>query len=92
LLTPTQLLIQGQWWSNLSIHLLHTEQCLDLVVRIIKQSGHNYALSTTSNNSIKSTPSLFIYPGLLQTETDSANTQIEVIIILAIIYQSFRCG
>ena len=28
-LIPTQLLIQGQWWSYNETHLLHIKQCLD---------------------------------------------------------------
>ena len=27
---PIQLLIQGQWWSNIDTHQLHIEQCFDL--------------------------------------------------------------
>jgi len=41
LFTPTQLLIQGQWWSNLSTQWLQVLQCLERGVLIVKQSGHN---------------------------------------------------
>jgi hypothetical protein len=40
LLAPTQLLIQGQWWSKRSTHLLHIAQCFDLAERNTSQSGH----------------------------------------------------
>ena len=40
LLTPTQLLIQGQWWSQFSTHLLQNLQCRMRLVRAISQIGH----------------------------------------------------
>jgi hypothetical protein len=30
---PTQLFIQGQWWSNLSQHLLQIAQCFERAER-----------------------------------------------------------
>ena len=42
LFIPTQLSVQGQWWSNLSTHLLQIEQCRDLGVRTISQSGQSW--------------------------------------------------
>jgi len=40
LLTPTQLLIHGQWWSNLSTQRLQIAQCLLLGVLSTSHSGH----------------------------------------------------
>lgn len=40
---PTQLLIQGQWWSNLSTHWLHIAQWRDLADLITLHSGHKSA-------------------------------------------------
>lgn len=54
LLMPMQLFIQGQWWSNLSTHWLQVPQCLDLGVRTISQSGHNYTGSMSYINFKKS--------------------------------------
>ena len=51
--TPTQLLIQGQWWSKRSTQRLQTAQCLERGVLTIKQSGHNYIGSISYNNSKK---------------------------------------
>ena len=40
LFTPTQLFIQGQWWSNLSTQRLQIAQCLLRGVRKTSHSGH----------------------------------------------------
>ena len=37
---PTQLLSQGQWWSNLSTHRLQIAQWRERGVRSTRQSGH----------------------------------------------------
>lgn len=42
-LQPTQLLIQGQWWSNRSTHWLQMAQCLDLGDLITLHSGQRSA-------------------------------------------------
>lgn len=52
-LTPTQLLIQGQWWSNLSTHQLQIAQCLDLGDLITLQSGQMSVGFILRSNSIK---------------------------------------
>ena len=39
---PTQLSTHGQWWSNFATHLLHTEQCLDLRGRRMRQVVQNW--------------------------------------------------
>lgn len=51
-LTPTQLLIQGQWWSNLSTHLEQILQCLLLGVLITPHSGQRQLASNTDKSSI----------------------------------------
>lgn len=40
LLTPTQLFIHGQWWSNRSTHRLQIAQCLLRGVLRTSHSGH----------------------------------------------------
>lgn len=64
--TPTQLLTQGQWWSNLSTHLLQIEQCLDLAVLITLQSGHKLVGWNLSSRVKKLISVYFKYPGSLQ--------------------------
>lgn len=54
-LIPTQLLIQGQWWSNRSTHTLQMAQCLDLGVLMTWQSGHksvgvNFCISSKKSS------------------------------------------
>ena len=61
---PTQLFIHGQWWSNLSTHMLHIAQCLLLDVRITLQSGHISHGCTFLRSSIKEC-SGFNLPGSL---------------------------
>lgn len=51
---PTQLLIQGQWWSKRSTHRLQIAQCRERIVRIILQSGHNSVGLKFYSNSRKS--------------------------------------
>lgn len=40
-LAPMQFATQGQWWSNLATHWLHTEQCFDRIGRLTKQAEQN---------------------------------------------------
>lgn len=54
LFIPTQLSVQGQWWSNLSTHLLQIEQCRDLGVRTISQSGQSWTGSMSCKRFRKS--------------------------------------
>lgn len=63
--SPTQLLIQGQWWSNLSTHLLQIEQCFDLSVLITSHSGHNWVESNFESSSMKGIYGFVKYPGFL---------------------------
>lgn len=66
-LIPTQLFIQGQWWSNLSTHLLHIAQCLLLADLITSHSGHRSIGLISLKSSIKSCPSQGLsFPGSLQ--------------------------
>ena len=64
LFTPTQLFIQGQWWSNLSTHLLQMAQCLLLGVLRTSHSGHISQgwtldkISINSNSGLKNPGSL----------------------------------
>lgn len=65
LLTPTQLLIQGQWWSNRSTHLLHIAQCLLRGVRRTSHSGHishgcTFESTSMNSNSGRMNPGSFI--------------------------------
>ena len=63
---PTQLLIQGQWWSNLSTHLLQMLQCLDRLVLMTSQSGHNRTGSKVLSSCKKLTLVGFsMYPGFV---------------------------
>ena len=63
--TPTQLLIQGQWWSKRSTHMLQMAQCLLRGVRITLQSGHISQGCTLRSRSINGN-SGFKRPGSLQ--------------------------
>ena len=72
LCTPTQLLIQGQWWSNLSTHLLQIAQCLLRGVRKISQSGHISQGCTLESTSIKGYFGRKI-PGSLELAVKNAN-------------------
>ena len=47
---PTQLLIHWQWWSNLSTHQLHMQQCLESAEHITSQAGHSIFGSNFSTN------------------------------------------
>ena len=87
LFAPTQLLIHGQWWSNLSTQRLHTEQCLLRDVRIVKQSAHNWVHSTTSRSWRKSILSLEMYPGSRPTDKARQTKHVKVETALTMIYQ-----
>lgn len=50
---PTQLLIQGQWWSNRSTHLLQVAQWRERGVRMVKHYAHSYVLSIASTMYMK---------------------------------------
>lgn len=78
---PTQLLIQGQWWSNLSTHLLQVAQCLDLGVLMTSQSGHISAGCTFSSRLMNGNSGL-MYPGslLLAMKNAIAKTNERIVI------------
>lgn len=68
-LSPTQLLIQMQWWSNLLTHLLQVKQWRELLVQITSQDGQRMLGSYFSNSYSK----LLLFgfyktPGLLLAE------------------------
>lgn len=65
---PTQLLIQGQWWSKRSTHLLQIAQCLERGVLITLQSGHKSAGLIFESRSMKEKLSFSGYknPGSFQ--------------------------
>lgn len=66
LAVPTQLFIQGQWWSNLSTHRLQIEQWRDRSVLTTSQSGHNRTGSNYSSSCMNVTPVGFLRkPGSL---------------------------
>mmetsp|Transcript_33079 Transcript_33079/g.37972 ORF Transcript_33079/g.37972 Transcript_33079/m.37972 type:complete len:132 (+) Transcript_33079:379-774(+) len=73
-LTPTQLLIQGQWWSNLSTHLLQMLQCLDRGVRITSHSGQSIVESNLSSRDKKGILGFSRNPGFLQEPSRSKST------------------
>tara|TARA_B110000285_G_scaffold215060_1_gene261031 strand:- start:249 stop:536 length:288 start_codon:yes stop_codon:yes gene_type:complete len=67
---PTQLLIQGQWWSNLSTHVLQIEQCLDLADLITLQVGQRSAGLMSFSIVMKLIPSAgFSTPAFLHEAT-----------------------
>lgn len=61
-LIPTQLLIQGQWWSNRSTQRWQTWQWRDLLVFRMPHSGHSYVASNSLSSFIKGTCA-WICPG-----------------------------
>lgn len=56
LLTPTQLLIQGQWWSKRSTQTLQMAQWRDRGVRMTLQSGQRSVGENLYRSSKKSSP------------------------------------
>ena len=59
--------IQGQWWSNLSTHLLHIAQCLLLADLITLHSGHRSAGLISLRRSMNGCPENYLRaPGSLQ--------------------------
>lgn len=79
---PTQLLIHGQWWSNLSTHLLHVAQCLDLGALITSQSGHISAGCTFSSKFMNGNSGLK-YPGSLLLAMKNAIAKTTESIVIA---------
>lgn len=63
---PTQLLIQGQWWSNTYVHLSQCSQCFDRIGFGISHTGQTLNAGVSYKISTSLIPSGFIqYPGLL---------------------------
>lgn len=81
---PTQLLIHGQWWSNLSTQWLHIAQCLLLAVLITLHSGQRSAGFTSLSNSRNECPSWGVTtPGSLQDANKNDTRTINVEMKLA---------
>ena len=47
-LSPIQFPTQGQWWSNLEMHLSQTEQCFDLMGLLTRHELQNITGSKPS--------------------------------------------
>lgn len=81
---PTQLLIHGQWWSNLSTQWLHIAQCLLLAVLITLHSGQRSAGFKSLNKSRNECPSYGVTtPGSLQDAHKNVTKTISVEMALA---------